>query len=68
LLRALRRDSDTTKLKLKILKKSLDEMVHGDVFRSPSNPMILSVMVGNGAQVFFMAAVTVCKGKYEVYV
>jgi transmembrane 9 superfamily protein 2/4 len=35
------------------------KMVHGDVFRSPSNRMILSVFVGNGSQILFMAAVTI---------
>jgi transmembrane 9 superfamily member 2/4 len=34
------------------------KMIHGDVFRSPSNRMILSVLIGNGAQVLFMSAVT----------
>ena len=34
------------------------KMIHGDVFRSPSNRMMLSVLIGNGAQVLFMASVT----------
>ena len=34
------------------------KLVHGDVFRPPSYPMLLSVTVGNGAQVFLMALVT----------
>ncbi|KAG6820735.1 hypothetical protein H0H93_012381 [Arthromyces matolae] len=34
------------------------KLVHGEVFRSPQNPMILSVMVGNGAQLCAMVAVT----------
>ena len=34
------------------------KLVHGDVFRPPTNPMLLCVTVGNGAQVFLMALVT----------
>ncbi|RUS13977.1 Endomembrane protein 70-domain-containing protein, partial [Endogone sp. FLAS-F59071] len=34
------------------------KLVHGDVFRPPAHSMLLSVMLGNGAQLFFMAAVT----------
>ncbi|KAH7410326.1 hypothetical protein DE146DRAFT_644550 [Phaeosphaeria sp. MPI-PUGE-AT-0046c] len=35
------------------------KLVHGDVFRSPRNPLLLSVLVGNGAQLFAMTAVTI---------
>ncbi|KAJ5087071.1 hypothetical protein NUU61_008378 [Penicillium alfredii] len=35
------------------------KLVHGDVFRCPKSPMLLSVMVGNGAQLFMMTGVTV---------
>ena len=35
------------------------KLVHGDVFRSPKNPLLLSVLVGNGAQLFAMTAVTI---------
>ncbi|KAF2005815.1 endosomal integral membrane protein [Amniculicola lignicola CBS 123094] len=35
------------------------KLVHGDVFRPPKNPLLLSVMVGNGAQLFMMAGVTI---------
>lgn len=35
------------------------KMIHGDVFRSPSNRMILSVLVGNGAQILLMAELTI---------
>lgn len=35
------------------------KMVHGDVFRSPNNRMILSVLIGNGCQILCMAAVTI---------
>ncbi|KAJ7188196.1 hypothetical protein C8R46DRAFT_13709 [Mycena filopes] len=34
------------------------KLVHGEVFRTPGNPMILSVMVGNGAQLSTMVGVT----------
>ncbi|OBZ67000.1 Transmembrane 9 superfamily member 1 [Grifola frondosa] len=34
------------------------KLVHGEVFRTPQNPMILSVLVGNGAQLCAMVAVT----------
>lgn len=34
------------------------KLVHGEVFRSPERPMLLSVAVGSGAQLVAMAAVT----------
>ncbi|KAI0745854.1 endosomal P24A protein [Earliella scabrosa] len=34
------------------------KLVHGEVFRTPGNPMVLSVMVGNGAQLCAMVGVT----------
>lgn len=34
------------------------KLVHGDVFRAPSYPMLLAVSIGNGVQVFFMTIVT----------
>ncbi|KAJ7647298.1 Nonaspanin TM9SF [Roridomyces roridus] len=34
------------------------KLVHGEVFRAPSNPMVLSIMVGNGAQLCAMIGVT----------
>ncbi|GLB37446.1 putative endomembrane protein 70 [Lyophyllum shimeji] len=34
------------------------KLVHGEVFRPPQNVMVLSVMVGNGAQLCAMVAVT----------
>ncbi|KAJ7703158.1 Nonaspanin [Mycena rosella] len=34
------------------------KLVHGEVFRTPRNPMVLSVMVGNGAQLCSMVGVT----------
>ncbi|KAL6707571.1 Transmembrane 9 superfamily member 2 [Coniothyrium glycines] len=35
------------------------KLVHGDVFRPPKNPLFLSVLIGNGAQLFAMTAVTI---------
>jgi transmembrane 9 superfamily member 2/4 len=34
------------------------KLVHGDVFRSPRHSLLLSVLLGNGAQLFCMAGVT----------
>lgn len=34
------------------------KLVHGDVFRPPNNPMLLSVFVGSGVQVFGMTMIT----------
>eukprot|EP00027_Filamoeba_sp_ATCC50430_P000432 CAMPEP_0168557184 /NCGR_PEP_ID=MMETSP0413-20121227/9288_1 /TAXON_ID=136452 /ORGANISM="Filamoeba nolandi, Strain NC-AS-23-1" /LENGTH=642 /DNA_ID=CAMNT_0008588195 /DNA_START=93 /DNA_END=2021 /DNA_ORIENTATION=- len=34
------------------------KLVHGDVFRPPNNPMLLSVFVGSGLQVFGMTLIT----------
>lgn len=35
------------------------KLVYGDVFRAPTNRMLLSVLVGSGAQLFCMALVTI---------
>lgn len=37
------------------------KLVHGDVFRPPSRPMLLSVLLGSGVQVFGMTLVTMCE-------
>ena len=37
------------------------KLVHGDVFRAPARPMLLSVMVGSGCQLVAMAALTLGK-------
>jgi transmembrane 9 superfamily member 2/4 len=34
------------------------KLVHGDVFRSAPHPLILSVLLGNGAQLFIMTGIT----------
>jgi transmembrane 9 superfamily protein 2/4 len=35
------------------------KLVHGDVFRCPKHPLVLSVFLGNGAQLFVMTGLTV---------
>lgn len=37
------------------------KLVHGDVFRPPKNPLFLSVLIGNGAQLFMMTGFTIGK-------
>jgi transmembrane 9 superfamily protein 2/4 len=34
------------------------KLVHGDVFRPPNNPMLLSVLFGSGVQIFLMTFIT----------
>ncbi|EMR64167.1 hypothetical protein MGN70_003128 [Eutypa lata] len=36
------------------------KLVHGDVFRTPSHPLLLSIFLGNGAQLFVIAGLTIC--------
>ena len=35
------------------------KLVHGDVFRTPKNPLVLSVFLGNGCQLFAITATTI---------
>ncbi|KAL9131453.1 MAG: hypothetical protein Q9217_000601 [Psora testacea] len=35
------------------------KLVHGDVFRTPKNPLLLSVLLGNGSQLFVMVGTTI---------
>ncbi|KAI1006072.1 Transmembrane 9 superfamily member 1 [Podosphaera aphanis] len=35
------------------------KLIHGDVFRTPTSPLILSIFVGNGAQLFVMTGCTI---------
>ncbi|KAH7312839.1 hypothetical protein BKA65DRAFT_516760 [Rhexocercosporidium sp. MPI-PUGE-AT-0058] len=35
------------------------KLVHGDVFRTPSSPLLLSIFLGNGAQLFVMTGFTI---------
>lgn len=36
------------------------KLVHGDVFRTPSRPLLLSIFLGSGAQLFVMTGFTIC--------
>lgn len=38
--------------------------VHGDVFRPPQYPMILSSLLGSGIQLFCMVLIVICKFFY----
>lgn len=35
--------------------------VHGDVFRPPQYPMVLSSLLGSGIQLFCMVLIVICK-------
>ncbi|RPA79081.1 hypothetical protein BJ508DRAFT_227757 [Ascobolus immersus RN42] len=35
------------------------KLVHGDVFRTPKNPLLLAIFLGSGAQLFFMTGATI---------
>jgi transmembrane 9 superfamily protein 2/4 len=74
LIRALRKDiarynrleninlddlSGTSAVEEDIQEDSGWKLVHGDVFRPPRHTLLLSVLVGNGAQIFVMLGVTV---------
>lgn len=37
------------------------KLVHGDIFRPPRKGMLLSVLLGNGVQIFFMTLITLRK-------
>ena len=39
--------------------------VHGDVFRPPNCPMLLSVVVGSGSQLFCMTFITLGKSSFD---
>ncbi|VVT58768.1 uncharacterized protein SAPINGB_P006374 [Magnusiomyces paraingens] len=61
LLRTLRKDIaryNEIDLTEEIQEDSGWKLVHGDVFRSPKNRMLLSVFLGSGAQLFFMGGAT----------
>ncbi len=51
--------SGTSALEDGIQEDSGWKLVHGDVFRTPSKPLLLSVLLGNGAQLFVMAGFTI---------
>lgn len=39
--------------------------LHGDVFRTPKHPMVLSVLVGVGSQLVGMTIFSLCNEKYQ---
>lgn len=51
--------SGTSALEDDVQEDSGWKLVHGDVFRTPRYPMLLSVMLGSGAQLFVMVGLTV---------
>ena len=50
---------DTSAVEDGVQEDSGWKLVHGDVFRPPKNPLLLSIMLGNGAQLFMMAGLTI---------
>lgn len=40
--------------------------VHGDVFRPPQYPMILSSLLGSGIQLFCMVLIVICKFFFHI--
>ena len=52
-------DSDSEAVEDGVQEDSGWKLVHGDVFRSPRYPLLLSILLGNGAQLFVMTAITV---------
>lgn len=52
--------SGTSALEDGVQEDSGWKLVHGDVFRTPSHPLLLSIFLGNGAQLFVIAGLTIC--------
>ncbi|KAI1875130.1 hypothetical protein JX265_003816 [Neoarthrinium moseri] len=52
--------SGTSALEDGVQEDSGWKLVHGDVFRTPSHPLLLSVFLGSGAQLFVMTGFTIC--------
>ncbi|KAK7981443.1 Endomembrane protein 70 [Apiospora saccharicola] len=52
--------SGTSALEDGVQEDSGWKLVHGDVFRTPSHPLLLSIFLGNGAQLFVMTGFTIC--------
>ena len=65
MLRTVRRDIARYNIEAALDDPSFDEtgwkLVHGDVFRPPRNPRLLSALVGTGIQIFLMVLITLCK-------
>ncbi|KAK3379130.1 hypothetical protein B0T24DRAFT_522472 [Lasiosphaeria ovina] len=51
--------SGTSALEDGVQEDSGWKLVHGDVFRTPSHPLLLSIFLGNGAQLFVMTGFTI---------
>ncbi|KAK4184610.1 hypothetical protein QBC35DRAFT_47085 [Podospora australis] len=51
--------SGTSALEDGVQEDSGWKLVHGDVFRNPPNPLLLSIFLGNGTQLFVMAGFTI---------
>jgi len=51
--------SGTSALEDGVQEDSGWKLVHGDVFRTPSHPLLLSIFLGNGAQLFVMTGLTI---------
>ncbi|KAM3536280.1 hypothetical protein MY4038_000438 [Beauveria bassiana] len=51
--------SGTSALEDGVQEDSGWKLVHGDVFRNPSHPLLLSILLGNGVQIFVMTASTI---------
>ncbi|KFA76091.1 hypothetical protein S40288_00367 [Stachybotrys chartarum IBT 40288] len=51
--------SGTSALEDGVQEDSGWKLVHGDVFRAPPRPLLLSILVGNGAQLFGMTGFTI---------
>lgn len=66
LVRTLRKDLmrynriPTDEEKAEELEESGWKLVHGDVFRPPTKPLLFSVVVGSGIQCFWMSFTTIC--------
>ena len=52
--------SGTSALEDGVQEDSGWKLVHGDVFRTPAHPLLLSVFLGNGAQLFVITGLTIC--------
>ncbi len=68
LLRALHKD--IARYNAEAQEQSQEEygwkLIHADVFRTPKNPSLLSVLVGNGVQLFFMSIVILSETFYFI--
>jgi transmembrane 9 superfamily protein 2/4 len=43
------------------------KLVHGDVFRPPKRPLLLSVLLGSGSQLFMMVGATTSNSALFVF-